>query len=454
MKNPGNLEHLPTRKRFFIVALLFISVVINYMDRSNISIAAPGIIKEFGLTSAHMGWIFGAWGWSYALFQIPGGWLADRVTPRRLLALLLFAWSLATIGLAFATNLVFFIILRMLIGMLEAPSYPINSRVVTTWIPEKERARAIGTYTSAQFVGLAFLTPVLSWLFSTLGWHYVFLVSGGLGIIWALLWYKLYNEPNKLKGVNQAEVTYIAQGGGIPDLSSRHDNVDDLKEIKKFDWRDLKFLLTSPKLWGLYLGQFGLGGTTIFFLTWFPTYLVEYRHMDFIKAGFAASIPFLCGFLGVLSSGVLSDFLLKKGFTLGFARKLPIISGLLLSTTIIGANFVNSPALVIVFMAIAFFATGLASIVWTLVSSIAPERLMGMTGGVFNFIGALSGVIVPITIGYLVDGGDFTPALYFVCSMTLLGALSLILLVGKVERLAAPTHAKNHLESKKVIDSH
>ncbi|MCX9044891.1 MFS transporter, partial [Citrobacter portucalensis] len=411
----------------------------NYMDRSNISIAAPGIIKEFGLTKSDMGWIFGVWGWSYALFQIPGGWLADRVTPRRLMAILLFSWSLATVGLAFASSLVFFLVLRLLIGMLEAPSYPINSRVVTTWIPENERARAIGTYTSAQFVGLAFLTPILSWLFSQLGWHYVFLVSGSLGIIWALLWYRFYNEPSSFKGVNQAEINYIQKNGGIPDLSSRN---QDKKNTSKFDWCDLKYLLTTPKLWGLYLGQFGLGGTTIFFLTWFPTYLVEYRHMDFIKAGFAAAIPFLCGFAGVLCSGVLSDFLLKKGYSLGLARKLPIVSGLLLSTVIIGANFVESPVLVITFMAIAFFATGLASIVWTLVSSVAPERLMGMTGGVFNFIGGLSGIIVPVTIGYLVDGGDFTPALYFVCSVTLLGASSLILLVGKVERLPDPVNIK------------
>ena len=189
---------------------------------------------------------------------------------------------------------------------------------------------------------------------------------------------------------------------------------------------------------GIYLGQFALNSTLWFFLTWFPTYLVKYRGMDFIKSGFLASLPFLAAFVGVLCSGVLSDWLMRRGASQGFARKLPIISGLLISTCIIGANYVTSTGWVIAFMTIAFFGNGFASITWSLVS--APARLLGLTGGVFNLIGNLSAIATPIVIGLLVDGADFSRAITYIAAMALAGSLSYGLLVG---RSSASTHKRH-----------
>ena len=189
--------------------------------------------------------------------------------------------------------------------------------------------------------------------------------------------------------------------------------------------------MSQRKLWGVYLGQFCLTSTLWFFLTWFPTYLVKYRGMDFIKSGFLASVPFLAAFIGVLCSGVLSDFLIRRGATVGLARKLPIILGLLISTSMIGANFTDSTPWVIFFLAVAFFGNGLASITWSLVSALAPVRLLGLTGGVFNFVGNLSSICTPIVIGLLVSKDSFAPAIVYVSSLALLGALSYILLVGR-----------------------
>lgn len=204
-----------------------------------------------------------------------------------------------------------------------------------------------------------------------------------------------------------------------------------------FNWNDLGLVMSQRKLWGVYLGQFCLTSTLWFFLTWFPTYLVKYRGMDFIKSGFLASVPFLAAFIGVLCSGVLSDFLIRRGATVGLARKLPIILGLLISTSMIGANFTDSTPWVIFFLALAFFGNGLASITWSLVSALAPVRLLGLTGGVFNFVGNLSSICTPIVIGFLVSKDSFAPAIVYVSSLALLGALSYILLVGKVERIEA-----------------
>ncbi|MBY4801027.1 MFS transporter [Burkholderia cepacia] len=424
----------PSRKRLLILALLFITVVINYLDRSNLSIAAPALFKELNIDPVRAGLVFSAFGWTYALMQVPGGWLVDKVSPRVLYAGALALWSAATLLLGFAGSFVGLVVLRLAVGALEAPAYPINNRVVTTWFPTRERASAIGGYTSGQFVGLAFLTPVLAWLQVHLGWHMVFVATGLAGIAWAAIWYAVYREPRAFRGVNAAEIALIRDGGGLVDLEDR---IATRTERAPSTWRDLGVVLGRRKLWGIYLGQFALNSTLWFFLTWFPTYLVKYRGMDFIKSGFLASLPFLAAFVGVLCSGVLSDWLMRRGASQGFARKLPIISGLLISTCIIGANYVTSTGWVIAFMTIAFFGNGFASITWSLVSGLAPARLIGLTGGVFNLIGNLSAIATPIVIGLLVNGADFSRAITYIAAMALAGSLSYGLLVGKVERIDA-----------------
>lgn len=421
----------PTRSRYLIMVMLFITVVINYLDRSNLSIALPALREEFGLTTVQEGLLLSAFGWTYAAMQIPGGWLVDRVAPRLLYALALIFWSAATLLMGFGTSFAVLVVLRLLVGGLEAPAYPINNRVVTAWFPERERATAIGFYTSGQFVGLAFLTPVLAWLQHSFGWHMVFVVTGAVGIVWGVVWWLLYREPRDFKGTNAAEIELIQAGGGLVDLGDRK-----ITHKQPFSWKDFGLVLSQRKLWGVYLGQFCLTSTLWFFLTWFPTYLVKYRGLDYIKSGFLASLPFLAAFIGVLCSGFISDWLVRRGTSLGVARKTPIIAGLLISTAMIGANFVESTNWVIFFLALAFFGNGLASITWSLVSALAPTRLLGLTGGVFNLIGNMSAIVTPLIIGFLVQDGSFAPALVYVSSLALLGALSYILLVGEVKRVS------------------
>jgi ACS family D-galactonate transporter-like MFS transporter len=421
----------PTRTRFVIMALLFVSVVINYLDRANLSIAAPLLRTDLAIDSVKMGLVFSAFGWSYVFCQIPGGWLVDRVHPRTLYAVLIALWSVATALMGFSAGLAVLFALRLAIGALEAPSFPINNRVVTTWFPERERATAIGFYTSGQFVGLAFLTPLLMYLQVHFGWRSVFISVGLMGIVWAVAWYIVYRGPLTYRGTNPAEIELIRRGGGLVDLGEQ--NTASAK--RGFSTRDLGQVLSKSKLWGLYIGQYALTSTLWFFLTWFPTYLVQYRGMSFQQAGFLASLPFLGAFCGVLCSGLVSDFLVRRGFSLGIARKTPIVTGLLLSTSIVGANYVRTPNWIIAFMALAFFGNGLASIAWSLVSAVAPKRLIGLTGGVFNFIGNMSSITVPVIIGTLVRGGDFSLALSYISGMALIGALSYILVVGRIERL-------------------
>jgi MFS transporter, ACS family, D-galactonate transporter len=415
------------RTRYRVLGLLFVMVVINYLDRANLSIAATDLARDLHLDSIQRGWVFSAFGWVYATLQIPGGWLVDRVRPRLLYGLVCALWSAATVLQGFAGTFAVLLSLRLMLGLFETPAYPICNRVVTTWFPDRERAGAIGLYTSGQFVGIAFLTPVLVSAQRQYGWQSVFFLTGALGLVWAAVWYLTYRDPAESRSLGASELAYIRAGGGVPDTGSAKSIVR-----KAFSWSDLGIVLSHRKLWGVYLGQYALTSTLWFFLTWFPTYLSEFRHID-IKV--YAMWPYLAAFCGVICSGMASDFMIRRGISATTARKVPIISGLLLGTAIIGANYVDRPALVILFLMIAFFGNGFASIAWVMVSSLAPKDLIGLTGGVFNFFGNLSSITVPLAIGWLIRGTDFAPALMFIGIVALLGAASYVFLVGRVERI-------------------
>jgi ACS family D-galactonate transporter-like MFS transporter len=426
-----NTAIAPTRIRFRILALIFVSVVINYMDRSNLSIAATAISGDLELTPVQLGILFSAFGWTYAALQIPGGILTDRFSPRILYALCLITWSVSTLLQGVVKGFAGLLGLRLAVGVFEAPSYPINNRIVTSWFPTTERASAIAVYTSGQFLGLAFITPVLASIQHYMGWRGLFIVTGIAGIMWGIVWYYFYRDPAHHKKVNKEELEHIEKGGALIHKSP----IKSTEKKTRFEWKNLKEVFSYRKLWGIYIGQFAVNSTLWFFLTWFPTYLVKYRGINFLSSGFLASLPFLAAFAGLITSGFLSDYLIRKNVSVNIARKAPVIFGLILSASIIGANYVSSPALIIFFMALAFFGNGFATITWVLVSSLAPTHLIGLTGGVFNFIGQLASVIVPVAIGYLAREGNFEPALILISCITVAGACSYIFLVGKIERI-------------------
>ncbi|HIG8795721.1 TPA: MFS transporter [Raoultella terrigena] len=422
------------RVRFLVLGLVFINIIINYMDRTNLSVAATQMAGDLQFTPLQMGLVFSAFGWIYAALQIPGGFVIDRFGARIVYGVGLFIWSLITALHAIANSFGGLVGLRLGVGAFEAPVMPSNNRVISSWFPENERASAIGIYSTAQFVGLACMTPLLFHIQELYGWRGLFLITGVVGMVWAVVWYYLYREPLEHKGVSKAELDHIRQGGAI--LESRQEAAK-----RKFAWSDLALMFRSRKLIGIYFGQFTISATFWFFLTWFPTYLVQYRHMDFIKSGYIASVPYLAAFFGVLLAGFVSDRLIKRGVSASFARKAPVILGMSLTLFILGANYTDSPTLIILFMSIAFFGNGLATITWVFVTALAPRHLIGLAGGVFNFTGALSSIVVPIAIGALIDGHNFAPALAFIAILAGLGICSYLFVVGRID-LDTPPEVK------------
>jgi ACS family D-galactonate transporter-like MFS transporter len=200
----------------------------------------------------------------------------------------------------------------------------------------------------------------------------------------------------------------------------------------------LRALFRDRQMWGLCIGQFSVYSTFVFFLTWFPTYLATERHMAWITVGFFTALPYVAGFFGILFAGFLSDALLRRGHSLDAARKLPVIMGLVLASTIIAANYLESDVAVIAVLSLSFFAQAMSSSGWSVISEVAPPGQIGLVGGLFSASANLSGIVTPLVIGAIVQQtGSFVGALMFVGLVAAVGALSWIFLIGKLHRIEA-----------------
>ena len=417
----------PSRRRIGILALLAVGTMINYLDRTVLGIAAPQLTAELGIDAAMMGIVFSAFAWTYALAQIPGGIFLDRFGNKVTYFLALTLWSLFTLFHGLAVGLKTLLLCRFALGVSEAPCFPVNSRVVSAWFPQQERAKATAVYTVGEYLGLACFAPLLFWIMGSFGWRALFISVGAAGVMFALVWWRCYREPHEDKHLNQLEREHIVNGGGMSTGAEQH---------TAFSWPLIRQLLAKRQILGASIGQFAGNTVLVFFLTWFPTYLATERHMPWIKVGFFAIMPFLAAAGGVMFGGWVSDKLLKAAGSANLGRKLPIIAGLLMASTIISANWLTSDLAVILVMSFAFFGQGMVGLGWTLISDIAPKGLGGLTGGLFNFCANLAGILTPLIIGFIVAAsGNFFYALIYIGGAALLGVAAYVFILGDVKRI-------------------
>ncbi|MCD5974784.1 MFS transporter [Pseudomonas phytophila] len=427
------------RHRFLILALIFIVTVINYADRATMSIAGTGVVKDLGLDPMMLGVIFSAFAWAYALGQIPGGWLLDRFGARRVYGCSLVLWSIFTMlqgtvgwmGLMGASAAISLFAMRFMLGLVESPAFPANNRIVSCWFPTSERGTASALFNSAQYMAVVLFTPLMAWLTHSWGWEHVFLWMGGLGLVLSVVWFAFYREPHSDKNLSPRELEYMRDGGALVDLELTRTT-----KKPKAKLSEIKQLFTSRTLWSIYLGQYCITALTYFFITWFPIYLIKGRGMTIMEAGWVAALPAICGFSGGVLGGMLSDWMIRRGVHPSIARKTPFMIGMSMSTILVSANFLDANWMVITVMAIAFFGKGLAAVGWAVLSDTAPKNMVGLSGGVFNGIGNIAGIITPLVIGYIVAvTGSFNIALWFVAAHGVLGLLSYGLLAGRFERV-------------------
>lgn len=419
--------------------MLFIVTSFNYGDRATILIAGSAMSKEIGLDAVGMGYIFSAFSWAYVIGQIPGGWLLDRFGSKRVYFWSIFTWSLFTLLQGFvdlfqvSAIVVSLFALCFMVGLCESPSFPGNSRIVAAWFPAQERGTAVAIFNSAQYFATVIFAPIMGWLVHAVGWAHVFWFMGGFGILISFLWLKVIHDPKDHPSMNQAELDYIEAGGALINMDAVANKA---KVPGKDKWFQIKQLLTSRMMMGVYLGQYCINALTYFFITRFPVYLVQARGMSILKAGFVASVPAICGFVGGVLGGVISDYLMRRTQNLTLARKTPIVLGMLLFMSMVICNYVSTEWVVIAVMALAFFGKGIGALGWAVMPDTAPKEISGLSGGLFNMFGNISGIVTQIAIGYIIGmTGSFNGGLIYVGIHAAVAIISYLFIVQDIKRI-------------------
>lgn len=426
-----------TRYRYLTLALITMVLALSSGDRAALSVAGSDMSLELGINSVEMGYLFSIFSWAYVIFLIPAGWLSDRIGSKKAMFFAIVVWSIFTVcmGLVHFVGMIvpLLLALRFLLGVAESPVGPASTRVIASWFPSSERGMAGAIFNSAQYISLAFFTPFMGWLCYAFGWEYVFIVMGLVGLGVAAVWWANYYLPVKHPKMNAAELEYIRQGEGLVDLENQAALP---KDERRSSFADIAVLFKSRMLLGMFVSQYCVSAVTWFYVTWFPIYLVKERGFDILQAGLVASIPALCGLIGAISSGFFSDYLMRRTGSLSIARKTPIVTGVLLSSTMMLCNYVDTQWLVIAVMSLAFFGKGFGNLGFSVVADTAPREMVGITGGVFNAMGNTAGIVTPVVIGYLLaSSGSFNSALFYVGAHGLLAAFSYMFIVGKIQRL-------------------
>ena len=435
---PENLiQPKETRIRYLIITILFVVSCFSFADRSALSQAAGMMPKDLDLTPQRMGYLLFGFGWAYALAQLPSGGLLDRFGSKRVYGIAIILWSIVAfltgfagyVGASAAFTVVF--VLRICSGLAQAPVFPGNGRIVAAWFPTAERGRASAIFNSSQYFALPIFAPIFGGLLHRFGWQSCFWFLGALGALLTVLWFTNIYGPKDHPRVSPAEVEMIEAGGGLV-------NTDANASAKKntLTWSTVKMLLSHRMLVGVYIGQYCITTLTWFFLTWFPLYLAQARHMSVLKVGFAAAVPGLCGGVGGILGGIISDELLKRGCSLSFSRKLPIMAGMALSMTLIACNYASSQSLMLLFMSISFFGKGIGALGWTVISDTSPKGMVGMNGALFNLCGNMAGITTPLIIGYIVaTTHSYNGALIFVGIIAFCAIVAYGPIVGEIKRL-------------------
>jgi D-galactonate transporter len=420
--------------RWLIAGLMWVAIAINYIDRTVLSAAAPQMSKEFSLTPEMMGIVLSAFFWSYALLQIPAGWVADRFGQKVGLGAAVGSWSLATASTGLAAGFTSLVGLRVALGVGEAGAYPANAGIASKWFPDKERATVSGLFDSASKFGGAVAMPLIVSLLLVFHWRVTFAIVGSVGLLWCILWWWLFTDiPERNKRVSAAELAYIRGG-----QAQRH-GVDTEMPMKWYE------LLRHRNIWAMCLGFFTINYISYFFITWLPTYLVKEQGMGMLQMGMVASLPLICGLIAEIAAGWLSDKVAhSRRLSLTATRKLFLIGGLLMALCIGLAPLTTSVSLTVLLLCIAKSGTTIAaSQVWAMPGDVAPKNMTSTVAGLQNMVSNFGGVIGPVVTGFIVAStGSFKWALLFSAALGVLGILNYAFLLKKIEPIAAEPTAR------------
>lgn len=374
------------------VTFLMLAGIVNYLDRSTLSIANHSVSGELGLSASQMGLLLSAFSFAYAFSQLPVGALLDRFGARLMLGLGMLVWSVAQLCGGLVQTLQQFLVARIALGIGEAPQFPAGAKVVSEWFALRERGRPTGIFTTSSTIGPALAPPILTALLLAFGWRWMFVVMGVLGLAVALGWYIVYR--------NRGDVTLAEEE--VVHLTEDEPHARAERRMTFAEWRGL---FGSPTTWGMIFGFMGVIYMVWLYLTWLPAYLEHERHLSIAKTGWVVSIPYLFGTLGMLSSGYVADGLMARGMAPIRSRKWPICTGLICAAVFtVPAAFTPNTTLAIVYLSLAMYFVNMASGgAWALVSVTAPRHLAASLGSIQNFGGYFGGSFAPFITGIVVD---------------------------------------------------
>ncbi|MGF6574137.1 sugar phosphate permease [Paraburkholderia sp. GAS333] len=380
--------------RWHVLIWLLMGGIINYLDRASLSIAAPGMIQELGLTRTQIGLLGSVFAWTYAMMQLPAGWLIDRFGAKRAYAIGMIWWSIATWLTGVVGSIAALVVMRALLAVGEAPCWPTAAKITAAWFPAKERGFATGIWDSSSKWGPALAPALLVALMIAFGWRSLFHVTGAFGIAFALLFLMLYRNPRDSKRLSKDELGYIEAGGGGHERSLA---------TSSLKWRGL---FVRRSVWGMILGYFCTIWLWNIFLVFLPLYLLDRFHISFAQLGAVAGIPWVGGALGEIAIGYLAKKLVDRHLATAIGAK-----RLLIACCAVGAGvcavalpFADSlnATLVLFTVGLAFLAAMIGS-AWALASDIAPSSMVASVSAIQNFGGYFGGAFSPLVAGFIVD---------------------------------------------------
>lgn len=400
-----------TRIRHVILGLTVAAYMITYMDRVVISAAVPVIQKDLGFDMITIGWILSSFRWGYALFQIPSGWLGDRIGPRRALTWIVTWWSIFTSATTLAWNATSMIAIRLLFGMGESGAFPIATRSLSRWMLPSERGFAQGVTHAGSRLGAALTPPLVVTIILRYGWRAPFWLFGALGVAWAAVWFWYYRDtPAEHRSVNAAERDKIHSALGGARSRTSH----------SVPWRRI---LASATVWNLSIMYFCYSYCLAVYLDWFPTYLNNFRHFSLKQMGFYASLPLLAGTAGDLFGGWISDIWAARSGNLKRARRgVAVVGFLIAAASILPATFTASPTHSVAYTCLAVFGLELTvGVSWAVTLDIGGD-CAGSVSAVMNSCGNIGGAISPAVLAYLVRAYGWNVPFVFASGFCLIGA--------------------------------
>jgi len=417
--SPQSRQTKPTKVRWKLFLLLLVLVAVNYIDRGSISVALPIIQKEFNMGPELVGLLLSAFFWTYALMQVPVGWLIDRFGPRKVVTASCLGWGAATAASGLAGGFLSMFIARMGIGVTEAGVMPAGGKLNALWMHSKERGRGATILDAGAPLGAGVGGILITWLISTAGgWRPAFIIAGILTVALGLvIWWYVRDNPREHRAVNDAEAEYIEASHRAEDEAAQAAGANTGR-------RGLLPYLKHRSFWAMCFGWFGFNGVFYGLLTWGPLFLSQAKHFDLKTIGWSTFVIFGAGFIGEIIGGSLADTLRERGFdTNKVMRSLLGLSALVVTLGLVGVTVVGDPVTAVVLLSVVLFFLRWVGLFWAVPATLGGRANAGVLGGAMNLSGNIAGMITPIVVGFIVGatGGYTWALLYFVASAVIMG---------------------------------